>query len=118
MYLISYTHARTHTHTHTHTPAGEATDCGALRPVKEGEYLPHAEIDKMTRTTSVFARAKPEDKLEIVKSLQRQVYLRACVRVCVCVCAWCVCVRVCMRACVCVEFCVNHGTLWECNHIK
>ena len=26
----------------------------------------------MTRTTSVFARAKPEDKLEIVKSLQRQ----------------------------------------------
>jgi Ca2+-transporting ATPase len=51
---------------------GEATDCGALRPVREGVYLPDAEFDKMTATTSVFARAKPEDKLEIVKSLQRQ----------------------------------------------
>jgi len=51
---------------------GQATDCGALRPGKEGEYIPNEEIDKLTRTTSVFARAKPEDKLEIVKSLQRQ----------------------------------------------
>merc|ERR1719310_1986606 len=51
---------------------GEATDCGALRPVKEGEYLSHEEIDELTKKTSVFARAKPEDKLEIVKSLQRQ----------------------------------------------
>jgi len=51
---------------------GEATDCGALRPVKEGVYLPDKEFDKLTASTSVFARAKPEDKLEIVKSLQRQ----------------------------------------------
>ena len=51
---------------------GEATDCGALRPIKDGPYLGHAEMDKLTKSTSVFARAKPEDKLEIVKSLQRQ----------------------------------------------
>ena len=49
---------------------GEATDCGALR---NGDvYLGHEAIDQLTRNTSVFARAKPEDKLEIVKSLQRQ----------------------------------------------
>merc|ERR1719440_2195006 len=47
---------------------GEATDCGALRPVKDGPYLGPAEMDKLTQSTSVFARAKPEDKLEIVKS--------------------------------------------------
>ena len=51
---------------------GEATDCGALRPIKDGPYLGHAEMDNLTKSTSVFARAKPEDKLEIVKSLQRQ----------------------------------------------
>ena len=51
---------------------GEATDCGALRPGKDGAYMSHDEIDVLTRNTSVFARAKPEDKLEIVKSLQRQ----------------------------------------------
>jgi len=52
---------------------GEATDCGALRPYKDGvTYMPNADIDSLTRSTSVFARAKPEDKLEIVKSLQRQ----------------------------------------------
>jgi len=51
---------------------GQATDCGALRPEKDGTYLPDDEFDAMTRSTSVFARAKPEDKLEIVKSLQRQ----------------------------------------------
>ena len=51
---------------------GEATDCNALRPVKDGPYLSHEEIDELTKQTSVFARAKPEDKLEIVKSLQRQ----------------------------------------------
>lgn len=49
---------------------GEATDCGALR--NKDVYISNAEIDKMTARTSVFARAKPEDKLEIVKSLQRQ----------------------------------------------
>ena len=51
---------------------GEATDCQSLRPVKDGPYLGPAEMDKLTATTAVFARAKPEDKLEIVKSLQRQ----------------------------------------------
>merc|ERR1712036_146084 len=30
------------------------------------------QIDELTARTRVFARAKPEDKLEIVKSLQRQ----------------------------------------------
>lgn len=51
---------------------GEATDCGALRPGKDGAYLADEEIDKLTVKSNVFARAKPEDKLEIVKSLQRQ----------------------------------------------
>jgi Ca2+-transporting ATPase len=49
---------------------GEATDCGAMR--HKDVYLGHEAIDLLTRNTSVFARAKPEDKLEIVKSLQRQ----------------------------------------------
>ena len=63
---------------HTFTEGnGEATDCGALRPHKEGEYLSNPEIDALTKTTSVFARAKPEDKLEIVKSLQRQGFVCA-----------------------------------------
>merc|ERR1711966_628124 len=39
---------------------------------KDTEYLSNSEIDKLSRASSVFARAKPEDKLEIVKSLQRQ----------------------------------------------
>mmetsp|Transcript_27570 Transcript_27570/g.84570 ORF Transcript_27570/g.84570 Transcript_27570/m.84570 type:complete len:1186 (+) Transcript_27570:139-3696(+) len=47
-----------------------AVDCGSLRV--EGEYKPNEVIDEMTLRTNVFARAKPEDKLEIVKSLQRQ----------------------------------------------
>merc|ERR1712125_132638 len=47
-----------------------ATDCQGLRP--DGNYLSEREFDDMTRKTKVFARAKPEDKLEIVKSLQRQ----------------------------------------------
>jgi len=50
--------------------ATSACDCQRLRP--GGEYLPNEEIDILTATTRVFARAKPEDKLEIVKSLQRQ----------------------------------------------
>ncbi|TDH68706.1 hypothetical protein CCR75_004598 [Bremia lactucae] len=49
----------------------QATDCTQLRP--HGDvYLPPAEIDEITSRTLVFARAKPEDKIEIVKSLQRQ----------------------------------------------
>eukprot|EP00606_Chrysophyceae_sp_TOSAG23-5_P000404 GSChrysophyteH2.ASY1.ANO1.399.1 assembled CDS len=51
---------------------GQATDCMALRPGKDGAYLSDDEFDNLTKCTSVFARAKPEDKLEIVKSLQRQ----------------------------------------------
>ena len=35
-------------------------------------YLAPDDMDKMTSTKRVFARALPEDKLEIVKSLQRQ----------------------------------------------
>ena len=46
-------------------------DCGQLRPV-EDQYISHSEMDELTKKVNVFARAKPEDKLEIVKSLQRQ----------------------------------------------
>lgn len=48
----------------------EAVDCGQLRP--DGEYITDHEIDSLTCRVRVFARAKPEDKLQIVKSLQRQ----------------------------------------------
>jgi len=47
-----------------------AMDCAKLRP--DGSYLPKDELDRMTSHTRCYARAKPEDKLEIVKSLQRQ----------------------------------------------
>jgi len=47
-----------------------ATDCTSLRP--HGEYIDETDIDEITSRTLVFARAKPEDKIEIVKSLQRQ----------------------------------------------
>jgi magnesium-transporting ATPase (P-type) len=47
-----------------------AVDCARLRPGEE--YLPTADMDALTSTVRVFARARPEDKLEIVKSLQRQ----------------------------------------------
>jgi len=47
-----------------------AVDCARLRP---GDvYLQSDEMDKLTASVRVFARARPEDKLEIVKSLQRQ----------------------------------------------
>ncbi|GAB9474409.1 Potassium/sodium efflux p-type atpase, fungal-type [Globisporangium polare] len=49
----------------------EATDCSQLRP-RGDVYLPDPDIDEITSRTLVFARAKPEDKIEIVKSLQRQ----------------------------------------------
>merc|ERR1711879_341656 len=52
-----------------------AVDCQNLRP--NGAYRAENEIDQMTRKTKVFARAKPEDKLEIVKSLQRQGFVSA-----------------------------------------
>merc|ERR1712012_812418 len=50
--------------------ATSACDCAKLRP--NGEYLSNHEMDALTGSVRVFARAKPEDKLEIVKSLQRQ----------------------------------------------
>merc|ERR1712003_355930 len=40
-------------------------------------YLAESEFDSMTARVRVFARAKPEDKLEIVKSLQRQGFVTA-----------------------------------------
>lgn len=49
-----------------------ATDCSVLRPLNDGSYIPDADIDAITSVTSVFARAKPEDKIVIVQSLQRQ----------------------------------------------
>lgn len=54
----------------------EAVDCTTLRP-RHDQYLPDHEIDEITSRCSVFARAKPEDKIEIVKSLQRQGHVAA-----------------------------------------
>lgn len=54
----------------------EAVDCTTLRPHHD-QYLPDHEIDEITSRCSVFARAKPEDKIEIVKSLQRQGHVAA-----------------------------------------
>lgn len=53
----------------------DAVDCGDLRP--GGKYLSNDEIDRLSSRVKVFARAAPEDKLEIVKSLQRQDYVSA-----------------------------------------
>jgi Ca2+-transporting ATPase len=54
----------------------QAVDCGVLRS-RQNTYLPEAELDEITSQVSVFARAKPEDKIEIVKSLQRQGHVAA-----------------------------------------
>jgi len=51
--------------------ASSACDCAKLRP-NGGGYLSNDDMDSLTGSVRVFARAKPEDKLEIVKSLQRQ----------------------------------------------
>ena len=51
---------------------GDAVDCGSLRPGGGDDYLDEPAMDALTLRVNVFARAKPEDKLEIVKSLQRQ----------------------------------------------
>jgi magnesium-transporting ATPase (P-type) len=59
----------------TDDEATAAVDCACLRP--DGAYLGHDGLDKITRSVRVFARAKPEDKLEIVKSLQRQNFVTA-----------------------------------------
>jgi potassium/sodium efflux P-type ATPase len=53
-------------------PNAEATDCSELRLSGTNDYLPETDLDEITSRTLVFARAKPEDKIEIVKSLQRQ----------------------------------------------
>merc|ERR1712025_685282 len=50
--------------------AGDALDCSVLRP--NGAYIAESEIDMLTKQARVFARAQPEDKLQIVHSLQRQ----------------------------------------------
>ncbi len=66
----------------------EAVDCTqALRPPpaengkyngnKSSQYLNPLAIDEITSRTTIFARAKPEDKLIIVQSLQRQNHLCA-----------------------------------------
>jgi Ca2+-transporting ATPase len=55
--------------------AESAVDCSLLRP--GGSYLSHHELDAVTWHTFVFARAKPEDKLQIVKSFQRQGFVCA-----------------------------------------
>ena len=43
-----------------------------LRPAGDDQYLCDEKVDDLTSRVRVFARAKPADKLEIVKSLQRQ----------------------------------------------
>jgi magnesium-transporting ATPase (P-type) len=49
----------------------KAVDCGRLRPDGKN-YIADSEMDLLTKKMCVFARAQPEDKLQIVKSLQRQ----------------------------------------------
>eukprot|EP01138_Halocafeteria_seosinensis_P007500 gb/GECG01007666.1/.p1 GENE.gb/GECG01007666.1/~~gb/GECG01007666.1/.p1 ORF type:complete len:1185 (+),score=147.29 gb/GECG01007666.1/:1-3555(+) len=53
-------------------PEQVAVDCQSLRPHADGSYLPDKDIDEITSRVVVFARAQPEDKLQIVNSLQRQ----------------------------------------------
>merc|ERR1719311_1419064 len=47
-----------------------ACDSAKLRP--NGQYLSEREMRALTASAKVFARAQPEDKLEIVRSLQGQ----------------------------------------------
>lgn len=55
----------------------QAVDCAVLRPRGPGQYLTDPDLDESTSRVAVFARAQPEDKLEIVRSLQRQGYVTA-----------------------------------------
>jgi Ca2+-transporting ATPase len=55
----------------------QAVDCAVLRPRGPGQYLTNPDLDEITSRVAVFARAQPEDKLEIVRSLQRQGYVTA-----------------------------------------
>jgi Ca2+-transporting ATPase len=53
-------------------PTGVARDAKELRlPDSNSNYLTDTQIDDLTSSTLVFARATPEDKLVIVRSLQR-----------------------------------------------
>ena len=52
-----------------------AVDCSVLRPY--GDYLDPRELDAITWHSFVFARARPEDKIQIVKSFQRQNFVVA-----------------------------------------
>ncbi|TYZ66338.1 hypothetical protein PybrP1_005486 [[Pythium] brassicae (nom. inval.)] len=47
----------------------EAVDCTVLRP-HAGIYLADADVDEITSRCSVFARAKPEDKIAIVNIVE------------------------------------------------
>jgi len=49
----------------------KAVDCGSLKPDGKN-YISDDAMDTLTNHMCVFARAQPEDKLQIVKSLQRQ----------------------------------------------
>jgi magnesium-transporting ATPase (P-type) len=50
--------------------------CTALRDAKD-EFLPNEEVDRLCNTVTVFSRAQPEDKIEIVHSLRRQQHVVA-----------------------------------------
>jgi potassium/sodium efflux P-type ATPase len=52
-----------------------AIDCVQFRP--DGKYLSHREIDAITWHTFVFSGARPEDKIQIVRSFQRQGFVCA-----------------------------------------
>jgi potassium/sodium efflux P-type ATPase len=47
-----------------------ACDAASMRP--NGEYLPQHELDRFVFAKRVVTRAQPEDKMEIIHSLQRQ----------------------------------------------
>lgn len=53
---------------------GESVPCTNMRIDRDpnAELISDTEIDNLTAVTRVFARAQPEDKIAIVKSLQRQ----------------------------------------------
>lgn len=56
-------------------------DCQCLRPY--GKYSPADELDALVAGVRVFAHVNPGDKLEIVRSLQRQGYVSAVTGDCV-----------------------------------
>jgi magnesium-transporting ATPase (P-type) len=54
-----------------------AVDCGVLRPRGDGLYIAEPDMDELTSRVNVYARAKPEDKMQIIHSLQRQGHIAA-----------------------------------------